>query len=93
MVFRSACPEQAPGGSRFLVGGNARFSRIVRPATELQRNCAALILAMETSPDNRPKVDVHEAPDDVSDVIIWTIDDAELERLRESRRGEPERAH
>ena len=48
---------------------------------------------METKPEPEPKVDVYEAPDGVLDVIIRTIDDDEIERLRDSRRREPKRVH
>ena len=48
---------------------------------------------MESIPEHEPKVDVYEAPNGVLKVIVRTIDDEELESLRESRRRPPKRAH
>jgi hypothetical protein len=48
---------------------------------------------MESIPDNEHIVHVYEAPNGVLNVIIRTIDDEELERLRESRRQPAKRAH
>ena len=48
---------------------------------------------MESIPDHEPKVDVYEAPDGVLNVFIRTIDDDELEALRDSDRRAPKRVH
>ena len=48
---------------------------------------------MESIPDGEPKVEVYELADGVLDVIIRTIDDDELEALRESDRRAPKRVH
>lgn len=48
---------------------------------------------MESIPDLEPKVDVYEAPDGVLNVIIRTIDNGELEALRDADRRAPKRAH
>jgi hypothetical protein len=46
---------------------------------------------METSPDYEPEVHVYEAPDGVLQVVIRTINDEELEALREIVRRPPKR--
>ena len=66
--------------------------QIERPWEPL-RPSAALTMAMETSPDYRPEVNVYEAPDGVLEVIIRRIDDDELEGLRRSDRRAPKRVH
>ena len=48
---------------------------------------------MKSLPDHEPKIDVYEAPDGVLNVVIRTIDDDELEALRESDRRAPKRTH
>jgi hypothetical protein len=48
---------------------------------------------METIPDREPTVDVFEAPDGALDVVIRTIDDDELQALRDRPRRAPKRVH
>jgi hypothetical protein len=48
---------------------------------------------MESIPDHERKVDVYEAPDGVLNVVIRTIDDDELEALRDADHRAPKRAH
>ena len=48
---------------------------------------------MESIPSQEPKVEVYESDDGVLDVIIRTVDEAELKKLRESGRRPPKPVH
>ncbi len=48
---------------------------------------------MESILEHEPKVEVYEAPDGVLNVIIRTIDDDEIEALRDCDRRAPKRVH
>jgi hypothetical protein len=48
---------------------------------------------MKSNGEREPMIAVYEAPDGVLEVIVRTIDENELERLRRSDRRAPKRVH
>jgi len=91
-----AWPTQLEDLLSFLgIGAGAESQRRKTPAVpqELPHVSSALTVAMESTPERKPKIDVREAPDGVLEVIIRTIGDNELERLRRSERCAPKRVH